>query len=249
VLVVVLFNILAPTDWQLGLVRVENAALGVAVSAVVGLLLWPRGAQGQLRSALADLYDAAASSLSFSFRRVLTDADEPADALSSSHREARTEAIRAQEVFEQFLNERTRQAPGVEVWATLLSSGKTFLLIGDVLDWLHEHGYSATRTGAPAGTLAMLADNAVSSIVRLAEEVRSGHRLRVAGSMGASGKLRSAALASLSAPGLARSPEALRSAIGVVSVADWLGQLETLLGDLEAPVAATLAVNARPWWR
>lgn len=37
VLVVVLFNILAPTDWQIGLVRVEDAALGVGISAVVGL--------------------------------------------------------------------------------------------------------------------------------------------------------------------------------------------------------------------
>jgi uncharacterized membrane protein YccC len=249
VLVVVFFNILAPTDAQIGLVRVENAALGVAVSAIVGLLLWPRGAQGQLRSALSDLYDAAASSLSFTFRRVLTDADEPGEALSSSHREARTKAIRAQEVFEQLLNERMRQAPGVEVWAMLLSGGKGFLLIGDVLDWLSEHGYAAARAGAPAGTLATLADNAVSSIVRLAEEIRSGHPLRVAGSMDVSGKLRSAALACLSAPGLASSPEELRAAIGLVAVADWLGQLEILLRDLEAPVAATLVVNAQPWWR
>ena len=67
--------------------------------------------------------------------------------------------------------------------------------------------------------------------------------------MDATGKLRSAGLAGLSAPGLTRSPDALRSAIGLVSVADWLGQLETLLHDLEALVAATLAVNARQWWR
>jgi len=249
VLVVVLFNILAPTDWQIGLVRVEDAALGVGISAVVGLLLWPRGAQGQLRSALADLYDAAASSLSFSFRRMLTDADEPEEEVSGSHRVARTEAIRAQEVFEQFLNERTRQAPGVDVWAMLLSSGKGFLLIGDVLDWLFEHGYAAAQAGAPAVTLATLAGNAVADLLRLAEEIRSGHRLRVAGPPDASGKLRSAALMSLSEPGLPSSPEALRSAIAVVSVADWLQQLETLLRDLEAPVAATLVVNSTAWWR
>src|SRR5258708_6681741 len=154
VLVVVLFNILAPTDWQIGLVRVEDAALGVGVSAIVGLLLWPRGAQGQLRSALADLYDAAASSLSLSVRRMLTDANELDEEVSSSHRLARTEAIRAQEVFEQFLNERTRQAPGVDTWAMLLSSGRGFLLIGDVLDWLFEHGYAAVQARAPAGALA-----------------------------------------------------------------------------------------------
>jgi uncharacterized membrane protein YccC len=248
-LVVVLFNILAPTDWHIGLVRLEDAALGVAISAVVGLLLWPRGAQGQLRSTLADLYGAAATSLSFSFRRMLTDAAEPVEQVSASHRIARTEAIRAQEVFEQFLNERTRQAPGVDVWAMLLSSGKGFLLICDVLDWLFEHGYSAASGGAPAATLAILADNAVANVIRLAEELRSGHRLRVAGPSDASGMLRSAALASLSEPGLADSPAALRSAIAAVSVADWLQQLETLLRDLDAPVAATFAVNSTSWWR
>jgi uncharacterized membrane protein YccC len=102
VLVVVLFNILAPTDWQIGLVRVEDAALGVGISAVVGLLLWPRGAQGQFRSALADLHDAAASSLSFSFRRTITDADDPVGEVRGLNRDSRTKAIRAEEVFEQF---------------------------------------------------------------------------------------------------------------------------------------------------
>jgi hypothetical protein len=61
--------------------------------------------------------------------------------------------------------------------------------------------------------------------------------------------LREAALVGLSDPTLARSPDALRSAIGLVSVADWLQQLETLLRELEAPVAATFAVNSTPWWR
>jgi hypothetical protein len=65
----------------------------------------------------------------------------------------------------------------------------------------------------------------------------------------ASGKLRSAALASLSEPRLSSSPEVLASAIGLVSAADWLQQLETLLRDLEAPVAATLRLNSTPWWR
>ena len=249
VLVVVLFNILAPTDWQIGLVRVENAALGLAVSVVVGLLLWPRGAHGQLRSALADLYDAGASSLSFSFRRVLTDADESPNAVNAARDLAHTEAIRAQEVFELFLNERTRQAPGIDVWAMLLSSGKGFLLIGDVLDWLFEHGYAAADSGAAARTIGHLATDAIANILRLAEEIRSGKPLRVAGARDPSAELRNAALASLSEPALVSSAAALRSAIGLVSAADWLGQLDTLLRDLDAPVASTLAANRMPWWR
>jgi hypothetical protein len=79
--------------------------------------------------------------------------------------------------------------------------------------------------------------------------MRSGHRLRVADPPDASGKLRSAALAGLSEPRLSSSPELLRSTIGLVSAADWLQQLETLLRDLEAPVAATLSLNSTPWWR
>ena len=41
---VILFNIIAPAGWQVGLLRVEDIAIGCAVSLVVGVLFWPRGA-------------------------------------------------------------------------------------------------------------------------------------------------------------------------------------------------------------
>ena len=50
----ILFNIIQPAGWRIGLVRVEDVALGCAVSLVVGLLFWPRGAGAALRRALAD---------------------------------------------------------------------------------------------------------------------------------------------------------------------------------------------------
>src|SRR5262249_9226319 len=158
--------------------RVENAALGVAVSAVVGLLLWPRGARGQLRSALGALYDAGASSLSFSFRRMLGQ-DAPSsdsdvvEAGEHADRLAHTQSIRTQEVFELFLNERSRQSPAISVWATLLSSGKGFLLIRDVVDSMINGGYAAVGIGAPATVVGTAAGDAIASIVRMAEEIRS----------------------------------------------------------------------------
>jgi uncharacterized membrane protein YccC len=260
VLVVVLFNILAPTDWEIGVVRVENAALGVAVSAVVGLLLWPRGARGQLRSALAALYEAGASTLSFSFRRMLGEADSTSQSDSNfdsggvEDRQrakdlAHTQAIRAQEVFEQFLNERSRQSPAISVWATLLSSGKGFLLIDDVVDSMVDHGYGAGSVGAPAIVCGTFAGEAVASIVRMAEEIRSGHALRVTEPRDVSEELRGASLTALSAPGLGASTEALRAASGLVFFSDWLGQLDVLLHELESPVAETLAASRLPWWR
>ncbi len=44
VAVVIIFNILDPVGVEVGLVRVEDVAIGVGVSTVVGLLFWPRGA-------------------------------------------------------------------------------------------------------------------------------------------------------------------------------------------------------------
>lgn len=44
VLVVVLFNLIEPAGWQVGLVRIVDVAVGVGVALGVALLMWPRGA-------------------------------------------------------------------------------------------------------------------------------------------------------------------------------------------------------------
>jgi hypothetical protein len=60
---VILFNIIQPAGWRIGLLRVEDVALGCAVSLAVGLLFWPRGAGAALRQALAEAYTDSASYL------------------------------------------------------------------------------------------------------------------------------------------------------------------------------------------
>jgi Fusaric acid resistance protein family len=59
VVIVVLFTIIAPKGLALGLVRIEDVALGCGVSVVVGALFWPRGAAVALGTALDDAYGAA----------------------------------------------------------------------------------------------------------------------------------------------------------------------------------------------
>jgi uncharacterized membrane protein YccC len=54
--VVVLFNLLAPAGWTVGLLRVQDVAIGCAVSLVVGVLFWPRGAGSVVGDDLADAY-------------------------------------------------------------------------------------------------------------------------------------------------------------------------------------------------
>ncbi|MGI5238198.1 FUSC family protein [Dactylosporangium sp. CA-139066] len=63
VVLFVLFNLIDPTGWRVGLVRLEDVALGCAVSLAVGLLLWPRGAGRALNVALAEAYAGSADYL------------------------------------------------------------------------------------------------------------------------------------------------------------------------------------------
>jgi uncharacterized membrane protein YccC len=56
VVVLVLFNIIQPTGWKVGIVRIEDVAVGFAISLGVGLVFWPRGASALLRQNLAAAY-------------------------------------------------------------------------------------------------------------------------------------------------------------------------------------------------
>jgi uncharacterized membrane protein YccC len=65
---VILFNIIAPAGWRVGLIRVEDVAIGAAVSLLVGMLCWPRGAAAALRVALAEAYADSAAYLAAAVR-------------------------------------------------------------------------------------------------------------------------------------------------------------------------------------
>jgi uncharacterized membrane protein YccC len=62
--VVVLFNLLAPAGWKVGLLRIQDVAIGCAVSLVVGVLFWPRGAGTVVSDDLADAYRSGGAYLS-----------------------------------------------------------------------------------------------------------------------------------------------------------------------------------------
>ena len=62
--VAVLFNLLVPVGWTVGVVRVEDVAIGCGVSVVVGSLFWPRGIAGVVGDDLADAFRVGASYLS-----------------------------------------------------------------------------------------------------------------------------------------------------------------------------------------
>ncbi|MGW5655279.1 FUSC family protein [Streptomyces humi] len=60
VTLVVLFNIGHDPNWHVALLRVQDIALGCAVSVVVAVFFWPRGARAAVHRALAEAYDDSA---------------------------------------------------------------------------------------------------------------------------------------------------------------------------------------------
>ncbi|HEY0517611.1 MAG TPA: FUSC family protein [Solirubrobacteraceae bacterium] len=63
VMVGVLFNLLAPVGWKVGVLRVEDVAIGCGVSLLVGCLLWPRGVAAVVADDLADAFRSGAAFL------------------------------------------------------------------------------------------------------------------------------------------------------------------------------------------
>lgn len=63
VTVAIPFNLLVPVGWSVGAVRIEDVAIGCAVSVLVGALFWPRGVASVVGDDLADAYRAGASYL------------------------------------------------------------------------------------------------------------------------------------------------------------------------------------------
>ncbi len=135
---VIVFNILEPAGWRVGLVRLEDVAIGTAVSAGVALLLWPRGAAAELGAALRDAYttsvdflERAASGSERSSARHSVPSDDRERAAAASRR--------LDDAFRTYLVERgSKPVPLSNV--SMLVSGVTMLhfaadAVADL--WLH----------------------------------------------------------------------------------------------------------------
>jgi uncharacterized membrane protein YccC len=103
-----LFNIIEPAGWSVGLVRIEDVAIGCGISLLVGVLLWPRGAGAALTLALSDALASAARYLASAVDRV-TDALFR-DGTDSARAESTAASERLNDAFRQYLAERGSKA-------------------------------------------------------------------------------------------------------------------------------------------
>ena len=99
----IVFNLIQPTGWTVGLVRIEDVAIGFAVSLGVGALFWPRGAAALVRNSLAASYAGGADYVSAAVQRIVGKGD--AGAVDSARGGARAAADRLDYAFRQYLAE------------------------------------------------------------------------------------------------------------------------------------------------
>ena len=179
---VILFNIIQPTGWRVGLVRIEDIALGVGVSLVVGVLFWPRGAAPALRQAVAQAYADGAGYLASTVRSGMSrgDPSRPAlPALADDAARAAAASRRLDDAFRTYLAERGAKRYPLAYMAGLVTGAAGLRLEADaVLDlWRGDDGQAGGDAAAARHEILGMADRVTGWYDDLATTMITGGEL------------------------------------------------------------------------
>jgi uncharacterized membrane protein YccC len=130
VVIVVLFNILGPAGWRVGVVRVEDVVAGGIAGLLIGALAWPRGASAEIGPASSELVRSSMEYLALTVRRAVTGGlqGDP----SVARRAAMSAAARAEDTYAQLLAERPAEDEGQD-WAGVMALGNRLWYVADLL--------------------------------------------------------------------------------------------------------------------
>ncbi len=242
VAVIILFNIIAPNGWRIGLLRVEDVALGCLASLLAGVLFWPRGAGAALGRVLGEAYQAGANHLRQSVDYLTGHrATEPDLALV-----AVGSTVRVDDALRQYLAERAGKHVPLESITALANAATRLRLTGaavanlaaagpagadldgpvdllrartgDVAEWYQALGDALmrTRNDLPAVTTAngdaSFIDVIVPAVNKCGDEARAEHAERLLWS------------------------------------GQYVGDINRLRADLVEPAAQVRAIQGKPWW-
>jgi len=229
VTVAVLFNLLVPVGWEVGVLRVEDVALGCAVSLLVGVLFWPRGLASVVGDDLADVFRAGAAYLN---QAVLWAANlqrvEPDDGEATL-----TAASRLDEALRGFLAEQgSKRVQLQELWRLVGGSLRLRLTAYSIADMPRDPTEVESAQVALAQRTAILA----AWLEHLAEVLDRPH---------------GRAQPVLAVPSFAGADKVEVSSGSYYGVwlCEHLDHLAEHLGDLVAPAARVAEIRRRPWWR
>jgi uncharacterized membrane protein YccC len=227
VTVSVLYNILVPVGWKVGVLRIEDVAIGAAVSVCVGVLFWPRGASAIVADDLADafheggIYLVQATAWAVGTRTLIPDTGT----------RAVNAGLRVDDALRGFLAEQgTKHVPKESVWR-LVGGSMRIRLTAQSLASL-----PPPRTVGDPGGLAL-----IEEATRLA-----GWCDGVAGDLGRPSPTAARELASTIAGEM---PPAPRQRGYLLWVQHHLDHIQDHLRDLAEPVTAIQERRTLPWWR
>jgi uncharacterized membrane protein YccC len=228
VTVAVLFNLLVPVGWRVGVLRIEDVALGCAVSVVVGLLFWPRGVSSVVGDDLADAYRAGAAYLSQAIEWV--SGRRPHEPAGAS--DAVTAGLRLDEALRGFLAEQgTKHIAKEELWR-LVGGTMRLRLTAHAVAGLPRDGRASGAAHAALERQAELLGRWYEQLATQVDRPR-GQPVEV-----------------LEAPSFERA-ELDGSSLSRhgIWMREHLDHLAEHLGELVHPAARLAEVRRRPWWR
>jgi len=241
---IIVFNLITPAGWQVGLVRIEDLLVGAFISLLVGLLLWPGGARRELARALASVYRGVVSYLDHGFDRVL--GFENAGEVDPARQIVVRSRDRADAAFDTFVNERGGGSFDQEKAAFLLSSANHAIVVGDILEVI-------------SGVMGYQAGSCAQGASEVREEVRKllgaysglAERLSLSPATEAKAQVSTAALREAELGCLRRwqtDADVGRGAMAVVMAAEWVQNLARLETDLDGAVSTAVEAARKPWW-
>jgi hypothetical protein len=239
---VILFNIIQPTGWRVGLVRIEDVAIGVGVSLVVGVLFWPRGAAPALRQALAEAYADGAGYLTSTVRFGMSHGDPstPAPpALAGDAARAAAASRRLDDAFRTYLAERgAKRFPLADVAGLVTGVAGLRLEADAVLDlWRGDDGQPGGDAAAARHEILGTADRVTDWYDSLAATLITGGELPppLAHDKAADGRLVQAVRRDL----LGHDGKASATAVRMIWTGDHLDVVRRLQAAIISPARAT----------
>jgi Fusaric acid resistance protein-like len=240
VTIVVLYNVLAPAGWRVGLLRVEDVAIGCAVSLVVGYLFWPRGVSSVVGDNLAECFRSGSDYLADAASRALGE---------SAGRPERAEAAlaagdRLDEAVRGYLTEQgSKRLSKADLWALIMAAMRLRLT-------------AHSMAGLPGRAEAHADDGGLHAA--LGRQVTGisdiFHRLATQVAKPAHDDARPPASIALPVSGLAstvRSPcgERLAYRPDALWVGLHLDHLEAHVPNVTGPAQRLAQLRRKPWWR
>ncbi len=228
VTVVVLFNLLVPVGWKVGVLRVEDVALGCAVSILAGILFWPRGVSAVVGDDLADAYRSGASYLTQAIDWVSGRRAREAAAAGP----AVTAGLRLDDALRGYLAEQgSKRIRKEELWRLVGGTMRLRLTARSIAGLPRDDGPDIDETRAVLGRRVEVLDQWYE---RLAVQVGRPHGQPVA------------TLEAPSADGERRPTSLSEHAIWI---SEYLDHLTDHLAELVGPADHLAEVRRRPWWR